>query len=308
MSNQLRGSLFLLVASVIWGFAFVAQSAGMEHVGPFTFQASRMLLAFLVLLPAAWGIHCLRKRINGRTPHSFLCPSLLWRAAVSGVFLFVASSFQQVGLQYTSVGHAGFLTSLYLLIIPIFGLFLGRRVPLRLWFCILLALAGLWALCMTEDGLTLGKGDAMMLLAAFFFTFQILSLDLLSKEYDGVQYSAIEMLTAGLLSLVCTVIFETPTLEGVGGAWLSIAYAGVLSCGVAYTFQILGQKDTPPTVAAILMSLEGVFAVLGGAMLLSQLPSLSEIIGCLLMFAATLLSQIGAGEKKKTENSKPNET
>ena len=303
MSKQLRGSLILLIASIIWGFAFVAQSEGMQSVGPFTFQASRMLLAFVFLLPTAALVHGVRKKKTDTPPHAFLPPRLIGSAAISGVFLFIASGVQQVGLQYTSVGHAGFLTALYLLIIPILGLFLGRRVPLRIWICILLALGGLWALCMTEDGFSLGKGDVMMLFSALFFSFQILSLDLLSKEYDGIQYSAMQMLTAGLLSLVCMLILETPTWQGILQAALPIAYAGILSCGVAYTMQIVGQKHTPPAIAAIIMSLEGVFAVLGGAMLLSQIPSLSEILGCLLMFVATVLSQVGGKEDppKKTE-------
>lgn len=295
MSNRFRGSLFLLAASVIWGFAFVAQSAGMESVGPFSFQASRMLLAFLVLLPAAGVVHWIACR-RGKPRHRFLARPLLWRAMLSGVLLFIAASFQQVGMLYTSVGHAGFLTALYLLIIPILGIFLGRRIPARLWGCILLALLGLWALCMTEEGFSMGKGDVMMLFSALFFSFQILSLDLLSKEYDGVQYTAIEMLTAGLLSLPWMLLVEKPSLLALQSAAFPIAYAGILSCGVAYTFQTLGQKNTRPAVAAILMSLEGVFAVLGGALVLLQVPTLMEGIGCLLMFAATLLSQLN-GEK-----------
>ena len=298
MSKQLRGSLILLIASVIWGFAFVAQSEGMNSVGPFTFQASRMLLAFLVLLPAAAVIHAVRKKKKGTVPHRFLEPKLILSASVTGVLLFIASAFQQVGMLYTSVGHAGFLTALYLLMIPFLGFFWGKKVPLKLWLCIALALVGLWFLCMTSEGFSMGLGDLLMLGAAFFFSFQIMSVELLAKKYDGVQYSAIQMLTAGLLSLVCTFIFETPTIEGIGAAALPIAYAGIMSCGVAYTFQIIGQKHTHPTVASIIMSLEGVFAVLGGAIMLSQIPSGYEIIGCVLMFAAMIISQIG-GDKER---------
>ena len=293
MSKQLRGSLILLVASVIWGFAFVAQSEGMKSVGPFTFQATRMLLAVLVLLPLAAVIHVWKTRKNGATPHTFLSPKLLGSAAISGVFLFIASAFQQVGMLYTSVGHAGFLTALYLLIIPVLGLFFKKKVGLRLWICIAIAVVGLWFLCMTSEGFSMGIGDLMMLGAALFFAFQIMSLDLLSKNFDGVQYSAVQMLTAGLLSLVCAFIFETPTVQGIGAAALPIAYAGIMSCGVAYTFQIIGQKHTHPTVASIIMSLEGVFAVLGGAMMLAQIPSVYEIVGCVLMLAATVISQLG---------------
>ncbi len=297
MSKQLRGSLILLIASVIWGFAFVAQSEGMNSVGPFTFQASRMLLAALFLFPVAAAVHIWRKR-RGGVPHAFLPLKMVGSAAVSGVFLFIASAFQQVGMLYTSVGHAGFLTALYLLIIPILGLFFGRKVSLKLWLCIALALVGLWFLCMTSEGFSMGLGDILMLCSALFFSFQIMSLDLLAKDYDGVQYSAVQMLVAGLLSLICTFIFETPTLDGLHAAALPIAYAGLLSCGVAYTFQVIGQKHTHPTVASIIMSLEGVFAVLGGALMLAQIPSVYEFIGCGLMFAATVVSQVG-GEKEK---------
>ena len=293
MSKQLRGSLILLVAAVIWGTAFVAQSEGMNSVGPFTFQASRMLLAFLSLLPVAAAVHMYRKKRGIEPPHRFLTPKLVGSAAISGVFLFIASSFQQVGMLYTSVGHAGFLTALYLLLIPILGLFFGKKVSFRLWLCSALALVGLGFLCMTSEGFSMGLGDVLMILAALFFSFQIMSLDLLSKNYDGVQYSAVQMLTAGLFSLICTFIFETPTLEGIGAAAFPIAYAGIMSCGVAYTFQVIGQKHTHPTVASIIMSLEGVFAVLGGAIILSQVPTTFEIVGCVLMFAATVISQVG---------------
>ena len=294
MSKQLRGSLILLVASVIWGFAFVAQSEGMNSVGPFTFQASRMLLAFVVLCPAAAVVHAVRKKKNGTVQHAFFAPRLIVSAVISGVLLFIASSFQQVGMLYTSVGHAGFLTALYLLMVPILlGLFFRKKVPVRIWICVVIALVGLWLLCMTSEGFSMGLGDVLMLGAALFFSFQIMSLDMLSKSFDGVQYSAIQMLTAGLLSLVCTFIFETPTIEGIGAAALPIAYAGIMSCGVAYTFQIIGQKHTHPTVASIIMSLEGVFAVLGGALMLAQMPTTYEFIGCALMLAASVISQLG---------------
>ena len=297
MSKQLRGSLILLIAAIIWGTAFVAQSEGMNSVGPFTFQATRMLLAFLFLLPVAACVHVFRKKQGRELPHDFLPKKMIGSAAISGVFLFIASAFQQVGMLYTSVGHAGFLTALYLLIIPVLGLFFGRKVSGRLWICIALSLVGLWFLCMTSEGFSMGIGDVLMLFSALFFSFQIMSLDILSKKYDGVQYSAIQMLVAGVLSLICTFIFETPTVEGISAAAFPIAYAGIMSCGVAYTFQVIGQRDTHPTVASIIMSLEGVFAVLGGAVLLSQIPSVYEFIGCGLMFTATVISQIG-GEKK----------
>ena len=296
MSKSLRGSLILLLASIIWGFAFVAQSEGMETTGPFTFQATRMLLAVVVLLLVGAVIHGVTRK-KGIKTHNFLSRDLIWRAALSGVFLFIAAAFQQVGMQYTSVGHAGFLTALYLLMIPLLGLFFRRKVSFKLWVCIALALGGLWLLCMTSEGFAMNKGDLMMLGAALFFSFQIMSLEMLAKDYDGVQYSAIQMLTAGLISLVCMFVFEEPTVAGIWAARGSIAYAGIMSCGVAYTLQIVGQKDTHPTVASILMSLESVFAVLGGALMLSQIPTTNEFIGCGLMLAATILSQIDIKKK-----------
>ena len=291
MSKQMKGSLILLLASVIWGFAFVAQSEGMETTGPFTFQASRMLLAFLFLLPVSAIIHRIKTK-RGTVPHKFLPAKLLWSAAISGVFLFIATSAQQVGMLYTSVGHAGFLTALYLLIVPFLGIFLRRRLEIKHVVCVVIALVGLWFLCMTNEGFSMNIGDLLMLVSALFFSFQILSLDILSKNFDGAQYSAIQMLTAGIMSLACTLIFEEPTVSGIVAAGIPIAYAGIMSCGVAYTLQIVGQKDTHPTVASIIMGFESVFAVLGGALILLEIPTKYEYLGCALMFAATVISQI----------------
>ena len=297
MSKQLRGSLILLIASVIWGFAFVAQSEGMKDVGPFTFQAARMLLASVVLFPAAAVVHVVRKKRSGTVPHAFLPPRLILCASVSGVLLFIASGVQQVGLQYTTVGHAGFLTALYLLIVPLLlGLFFRKKVSLRIWICVFIVLLGLWFLCMTNEGFSMGLGDVLMLVSALFFSFQIMSLDLLAKDFDGVQYSAVQIFVSGVLSLIVTLIFEEPTIEGLCAAAFPIAYAGIMSCGIAYTFQVLGQKNTPPAVASIIMSLESVFAVLGGALILSQVPSAFEFVGCALMLSATVISQLG-GDK-----------
>ncbi len=291
MKKNLRGGVILLLTAIIWGFAFVAQSEGMEKVGALTFQASRMLLASLVLLPTAFIFHKSREKKSG-VKTAFLDKRTLIVGTVCGFFLFAASALQQIGIAYTSVGHAGFLTALYILIVPVLGLFTGKRVGARIWLCILLALAGLYLLCMTGEGFAMSTGDMLVTLCAFVFALHIIAVDKLAGSLDGVKVSFVQMSFAGLLSLVCAFIFEEPHFADIAASWVPIAYAGVLSCGVAYTLQIIGQKYTEPTVASIIMSLESVFAVLGGALLLSEIPTWWELAGCTLMFAATVISQI----------------
>ncbi|MBQ8403548.1 MAG: DMT family transporter [Clostridia bacterium] len=291
MNKNLRGGAILLLTAIIWGFAFVAQSEGMEKIGALTFQASRMLLAALVLLPTALVFHKAGEKKNGEKA-AFMDKKTLLVGIVCGFFLFGASALQQMGIAHTSVGHAGFLTALYILIVPVLGIFTGKKVGSRIWLCIALALAGLYLLCMTGEGFSMSLGDVLVTLCAFVFALHIIAVDKLAGALDGVKVSLVQMTFAGLLSLACAFIFEEPNISDIAASWLPIAYAGVLSCGVAYTLQIIGQKYTEPTVASIIMSLESVFAVLGGAVLLAQFPTLPELAGCALMFAATVISQI----------------
>ncbi len=296
MNKNLRGAAILLLAAIIWGFAFVAQSVGMENVGAFTFQASRMLLASLVLLPTAliFGKMC-EKSTGKKEP--FLDKKTLLAGMACGIFLFSAASLQQIGIAYTTVGHASFLTALYLLIVPLLGIFMGKRVGARIWLCIALALAGLYLLFMTDEGFSMSLGDVLATLCAFVFALHIITVDKLAAALDGVKVSFVQMTFAGLISLVCAFVFEEPSFAGIASAWLPIAYAGVLSCGVAYTLQIVGQKYAEPAVASIVMSLESVFGALGGALLLAQIPALHELAGCALMFSATVISQLPAKKK-----------
>lgn len=291
MNKNLRGGAILLLTAIIWGFAFVAQSEGMEKIGALTFQASRMLLAALVLLTTALVFHKAGEKKNGEKA-AFMDKKTLLVGIVCGFFLFGASALQQMGIAHTSVGHAGFLTALYILIVPVLGIFTGKKVGSRIWLCIALALAGLYLLCMTGEGFSMSLGDVLVTLCAFVFALHIIAVDKLAGALDGVKVSLVQMAFAGLLSLACAFIFEEPNISDIAASWLPIAYAGVLSCGVAYTLQIIGQKYTEPTVASIIMSLESVFAVLGGAVLLAQFPTLPELAGCALMFAATVISQI----------------
>lgn len=296
MNKNFRGALILLAAAIIWGFAFVAQSEGMDKIGALTFQASRMLLASLVLLPTAFVMQKARENATGKK-EKFLDKKTVFVGVACGFFLFGASALQQVGIAYTSVGHAGFLTALYILIVPVLGIFMGKKPSVRIWLCILLALIGLYLLCLTGEGFSMSFGDVLVTLCAFVFALHIITIDKLAGALDGVKVSFVQMTFAGLVSLVLALVFEQPNLGDIVASWLPIGYAGVLSCGVAYTLQIVGQKYAEPTVASIVMSLESVFAVLGGALLLSEIPTLFELTGCALMFAATVISQLP--ERKK---------
>ncbi|MGN1095413.1 MAG: DMT family transporter, partial [Eubacteriales bacterium] len=297
MYKNLRGSIILLITAMIWGFAFVAQSAGLEKVGPFTFQASRMVLAAAVLIPTAvifdvFSKHRAKKaESNDKKPNISLKKTIA-AGSLCGILLFAAASLQQIGIGHTSVGHAGFLTALYILIVPIMGIFAGRKLPFKLWFCIIISLIGLYLLCMTEEGFSMSKGDILVTASAFFFSLHIITVDTLARGADSLKLSAVQMSVAAVLSLIFMFIFERPAWSDISGAWFSIFYAGVMSCGVAYTLQIAGQKYARPAVASIIMSLEAVFSVIGGAIILSQIPTATEIAVCIMVFSATVISQL----------------
>lgn len=296
MSKNLRGGVLLLLTAIIWGFAFVAQSEGSDKMGALTFQAARTLLAVIVLLPVSLFSFNIRKKLYPN--ERFFDKKTTIAGVVCGTIFCLASALQQVGIANTSVGHSGFLTALYLLIVPIIGLFFGRKVSPKLWACIVLALVGLCFLCHTDEGIYLNKGDIFVICSSFVFSAHILAIDKLSAGVDGVRVSFFQMLTACILSFIFAFIFEEPVLADIVDSWLPVLYAGILSCGVAYTLQIIGQKYTHPTVASIIMSLESVFAVIGGMIFLTQIPSLHEAIGCLLMFSATIISQLPDKKQK----------
>lgn len=284
------GSLMLLAASIIWGSAFVAQSMGMEHIRPFTFQAIRALLGALSLLPVIL-IHSLLKRKKGRPrPDGKARRKLLAGSLLSGSVLFIANNLQQFGLLDTTPGKAGFLTTLYIIIVPILGLFLGHKSKPTLWISVLIAAVGLYLLSVTEQ-LTISRGDLLIILCAFAFAAQILLIDHYVKHVSGMKLSALQFVVCGALSLAAMFIFEQPRMEGILKAAGPLLYTGILSSGVAFTLQILAQRVTPPAIASLLMSLEAVFAVITGILVLGQVPSLREIIGSLLMFVAIIFAQ-----------------
>lgn len=294
-----KNAAMLMLAAFIWGTAFVAQSMGMDYLGPFTFNGVRNFVGAAALLPCIW----LLDRLNGRDAKKKEKAEnaggeepggrrdLILGGISCGMMLFIAGSLQQVGLQYTTVGKAGFITACYIVLVPVCGIFLHKKIGGKVWIAVALSLVGLYLLCITEK-LTVGKGDILVFLCALVFTMHILVIDHFSPKADGVKMSCIQFLVCGILSLVPMFVFETPQVGALMKSWGPILYAGVLSSGVAYTLQIVGQKNVNPAVASLILSLESCFSVLAGWVVLGQRLSSREAFGCVLMFAAIILAQL----------------
>ena len=298
--RKLRANLLLLLTAMIWGAAFVAQSVGMDYIGPFTFLFARSVLGGVVLLPL---IAVFDRKIPGEKPLPGERKTLVLGGLLCGTALFVASSFQQIGMLETTAGKAGFITSMYMVLIPVFGLFLGRKVRGKIWGAVAVALVGMYFLCLHGTGLTaVNRGDLMEMACAVGFTVHILVIDHYTGRVDGVKMSCIQFFVCGAMSFVGMMLFETPNWGDILDAWLPIVYAGVLSSGAGYTLQIVAQKDTDPTVASLLMSLESVFSLIAGWIILHQAMSGKELFGCMLMFAAVIWVQIPSRRKKLVEN------
>ena len=342
-----KNPVMLFLTATIWGVAFVAQSVGMEYIGPFTFNFARCLLGCLVLLPCIFFLDKIRSRdvrethadentgkfteanltngnntgCSGKNPAgegihdsvgkkssgiaAFLSgggdgKTLLKGGICCGIVFFIASNLQQFGIQYTTVGKAGFITALYIVLVPLLGIFVGKAAGLRVWISVALAVAGLYLLCIT-GGFSIGKGDFLVLLCALAFTIHILVIDYFSPKTDGVRLSCMQFFVCCIFSGIGMLITEKPEITAILQAWMPILYAGVMSCGVAYTLQIVGQKGMDPTVASLIMSLESVISVLAGWALLGQRLSARELAGCALMFTAIVLAQL-PGKIRKEKN------
>ena len=312
---SMRNTGMLFLAALIWGFAFVAQSAGMNYVGPFTFNAVRCIIGAIVLVPVALlykpnGVSGEERKTkkdsmrveNLQRKNSWFLrnKTLLLGGTACGLFLGVATNLQQLGILSTSVGKAGFITALYIVLVPIAGLFFKKTCGLTVWLGVACSMIGLYLLCMTEGSFSLATGDLFLLACAVVFTGHILVIDYFAPKVNGVWMSCIQFLVAGIISAIPMVLTETPTLESVWAAKLPILYAGIMSCGVAYTLQILGQKNYNPTIAVLILSLESCFSVLGGFLILDEKLSVRELSGCALMFAAIILAQLpGKTEEEK---------
>lgn len=287
--KTVRGSLMLLLGAMIWGAAFAAQRSGMDHVGPFTFSAIRMTLAGLVMIPAAaWS----RKK-RPAPPSAQEVKNQRKAGLLCGLFLFAATSLQQLGLVSTGAGKAGFLTALYVVLVPVAGMIFFRKNPGRLvWLGVALAVAALYLLSVPASGFKVERGDLLLMGCAVCFTFQIICVDLYAPRVSGTALARDEFLVSGILSIPIALLTEQISLDGIREALIPILYTGIFSGAVGYTLQILGQRDLNPTLASLLMCMESVFAVLTGAVLLGERLSPRELTGCVLMFAAVILAQL----------------
>ena len=300
MKRKIPSEFMLIITALIWGVSFVAQRSGMEYIGPFTFNGIRCLIGALVLLPVIivfdskkgkqLAIEKTANTTRGIDQKSSK-KDLIAGSLLCGIIFFISSSLQQIGMVYTTAGKAGFITALYIVIVPILGIFLKQKVRPILWFCVVLATIGLYLLCIKE-GFTIGKGDFLVALCALGFSMHILAIDHYSPKVDGVKLSCIQFLICGILSMPFMLVFETINWTNILSCWLPILYAGIMSCGVAYTFQVIAQKHTSPTVTSLILCLESVFAVIGGIIILNEQISMRETFGCIIMFAAILLAQI----------------
>ena len=300
--KRIHGTVSLLLCTTIWGFAFIAQSVGMDHVGPFTFQALRCLLAVLFLIPCAFLMDI--GKCSFRESAAKWKDPALWRVGlICGCALFVAASLQQIGIIYTDAGKAGFITAMYIVLVPVLGLFLGKKPPRTTIFSVALAVAGLYLLsCMGVS--QINKGDLFLMGCALAFSVQITCIDRLAGDLDGLRLNCIQSLVVTVLSVPFLLLTkESVSLSAITACWLPLVFSGILSMGVAYTLQIVGQKDLEPTTASLIMSLESVFAALGGWLILRQTMTAWELLGCGLVFAGVVLSQLPASifHRKRAE-------
>lgn len=312
----MRGNLMLMLTAFIWGSSFVAQKSGMDLIGPLAFNGIRTLIGGIVLIPAImflknWKV---KKALQAGETAAEVSEEdrkkenrlLIIGGICCGIALLVASNLQQIGIFYTTAGKAGFITALYVVLVPICGLFIGKKVRPVIWLCVLASAVGLYLLCMPAEGGFghINKGDLLIMLCALCFTGHILVIDYFSPKVDGVKLSCMQFFVAGILSIILmfpldpALGFDLPSFSTLIDSWLPVLYAGVLSCGVAYTLQIVAQADTDPTVASMILCLESVFAVIAGMIILGESMSLREIAGCLIMFAAIVVSQLPAKEER----------
>ena len=290
---QNKGNIALFLTAAIWGFAFVAQRVGMEHVEPFIFNGIRFGLGSFSLLPLIWYYG----RVPEKSAMTAYAYNPIWSGLIAGLILFIAASLQQVGVVYTTAGKAAFITCMYLIMVPIAGLFLKHRITIAAWLGSALAIAGLYFLCVKED-LTVSFGDVLVLGSAVFWTVHILYIDFISNQVNVLKLASVQFAICSVLSLAVAAALESPTVAGVSAATVPILYGGLCSVGIAYTLQIVGQKYASPTHASIILSLETVFAAIGGYLILDEQLGSRELFGCALMLGGMLLSQMKGANKE----------
>lgn len=286
MNKKLKGNLILLLTAIIWGSGFVCQSIGMDHIGANTFNGIRTLLGAFVLVPI---VAVQNKKNKGKTGGK---KTLLIGGTVCGFLLCVAATVQTIGLKYTTAANSGFITAMYIIFVPFAGLLFGKKINPRTGAGAVIALFGLYLLSIAGSGLKINKGDLITLLCAVLFTFHIVCVDYFAPKVDGVMLSCLQFFVSGSLNIICMLIFENPNVNVIKECLPAIIYSGVCSCGIGYTGQILGQKYTDASSAAIIMSMESVFAAIGGFLILGETLTAVKIVGCVIMFAAIILVQL----------------
>ena len=297
--KQLKSNILLLIASFIWGSAFVAQSVATDAIKPFTFNMARSVIGSVVLLPVIFIFS--KKDKKTKKAYTGTKKDLIFGGIACGSVLATASAFQQTGISLgASSGKAGFITAMYILIVPLLGLFLKKKVGLKAWISVFLGVLGMYLLCITKEVLTISKADFCLIMCAFCFSLHIIVIDHFSPKVDCIKMSCIQFATCALISGIFMIFIETPSMSAILASWFPVLYTGAMSSGVAYTLQIVAQKDTNPVVASLLMSLESVFALLCGWVILNEVMTIREISGCLLVFSGIILSQIPIKHKIKT--------
>lgn len=294
---QVRNSILLFLTSLIWGCAFVAQSVGADYIEPYTFNSVRFLMGGVFLLPCIW-FQDRKKGARADEAEKKDRRELLRGGICCGAALCTASNLQMFGIMYTSVGKSGFLTALYIVMVPLIGIFSGRKAGRKLWLAVAFALVGFYLLCMKSGDLGIGFGESMLLLGALAFSCHIMLIDYFTKRTDGVKMSCIQFFVCGLGSGVLMLLFESPSFSALRAAWLPLLYTGIFSSGIGYTLQIIGQKGMNPVVASLILSLESVNSAIAGWLFLRQKLTPREIAGCAVVFAAIILAQLP--EKKQT--------
>lgn len=297
MKKKIQSSLWLLLATIIWGSSFVSQSVGMDYIGPFTFQAVRCCLAVIGLLPVIWISD--RFHPDGGSFISRWKDSRLWKTGIlCGLPLFFATNLQQLGIVDTDAGKSAFLTAMYIVIVPIIGFFRKKKPSKMIPISVVLAVAGLY--CLSCVGVTsISTGDLLLLGCALMFAVQIVLIDKYAADLDALRLNLLQALVCTVLSTIVMLFTETPTWSGITACWLPLAHVGFLSMGAAYSMQIIGQKNLEPSTASLIMSMESVFAVLFGWLILREVLTPWETAGCVLVFAAVILSQIEPKKKVK---------
>jgi len=286
--SALKSNMLLVLAAAIWGLAFVAQRVGMDYVGPFTFNGIRFVLGSFSLLPLMFY---LRNKSQPAAGNHNTIREAVKAGFFAGLVLFIAASLQQIGLIYTTAGKAAFITCLYIVFVPLFGILLRQYVGLSIWLSAMLALIGLYLLCVKES-FTVSYGDMLQLVGALFWSVHILLIDYYAARVDVLKLSLFQFITCAVLSMATALCFETITLAGIHGALIPLLYGGIFSVGIAYTLQVVGQKYSPPSHAAIILSMETVFATIGGYLLLDERLGVRELFGCSLMLTGMLLTQL----------------